>query len=86
MFVGKARSLPENIRQGWKGLPGRKTLAYYENPLITPLISFIVQAPGQNSIILFSVRNLLMFVIASLMFKSKVGAYPKVNPLKDDSF
>jgi len=25
-------NLPENIRLGWKGLPGTNTLAYYENP------------------------------------------------------
>jgi hypothetical protein len=43
MFVGKASSLTysealrlslaliTNIKLGWKGLPGTKTLAYYEN-------------------------------------------------------
>ncbi len=55
MFVGKARGLPEwstflaliqNIRLGWKDLPGTNTLAYYKNPLITAVKSFIVQAPG----------------------------------------
>jgi hypothetical protein len=41
MFAGKDRSLPlsgahesaltENIRLGWKSLPGANTLAYYKN-------------------------------------------------------
>jgi hypothetical protein len=31
---------------GWKGLSGTNTLAYYENPLITAVKSFIVQASG----------------------------------------
>jgi hypothetical protein len=34
MFAGKAgvypSEAPENIRPGWKGLPGTNTLAYYE--------------------------------------------------------
>jgi hypothetical protein len=30
----------------WKGLPGTNTLAYYENPSITAVKSFIVQAWG----------------------------------------
>ncbi len=29
--LGKAPSLPANIRLGWNGLPGINTLAYYEN-------------------------------------------------------
>ncbi len=36
---------PTKIRLGWKGLPRSNTLAYYENPLITTVKSFIVQAP-----------------------------------------
>jgi hypothetical protein len=34
LFTGKARAYPTptNIRLGWKGLAGTKTLAYYENP------------------------------------------------------
>ncbi len=35
---------PTNTRLGWKGLPGSNTLAYYENPQITAVKSFIVQA------------------------------------------
>jgi hypothetical protein len=58
MFAGKARvyqreaplkcrllASPTNIRLSWKGLPGTNTLAYYKNPLITVIKSFIVQAP-----------------------------------------
>jgi hypothetical protein len=44
--LGKAPALPANIRLGWKGLPGTNTLAYYENPYITAVRSFTVQAPG----------------------------------------
>jgi hypothetical protein len=37
-------SLLANIILGWKGLPRTNTQAYYENPLITAVKSFIVQA------------------------------------------
>jgi hypothetical protein len=40
--LGQARSLLANIGVGWKSLPGKNTLAYYKNPLITAVISFIV--------------------------------------------
>jgi hypothetical protein len=54
MFAGKTEAypsevpfrcstLPTNIRLGWKSLPGTNTLAYYKNPQITAVISFIVQ-------------------------------------------
>ncbi len=43
-------ALPANIRLGWKGLSGTNTLAYYENPYITAVKSFIVQAPEPNVI------------------------------------
>jgi hypothetical protein len=36
-----APALPTNIRLGLKGLPGTNTLAYYGNPQITDVISFI---------------------------------------------
>jgi len=29
--LGQALALSENIRLGWKGLPGTNTLAYYKN-------------------------------------------------------
>ncbi len=45
-LVGYALALPSNIKLGWKGLPETNTLAYYENPQITAVKSFIVQAPG----------------------------------------
>jgi hypothetical protein len=35
-----------NNRQGWKGLPGTNTLAYYENLPITAVKSFIGLAHG----------------------------------------
>ncbi len=41
-------ALPENIRLGLKGLPETNTLAYFKNPLITTVKSFIVQAPVLN--------------------------------------
>jgi hypothetical protein len=41
-----APALPINIRLGWRGLPETNALAYYENPYITAVKSFIVQAPG----------------------------------------
>jgi hypothetical protein len=32
LHMGRLRALPENIRLGWKGLPGTNALAYYEMP------------------------------------------------------
>ncbi len=60
MFVGNATGLPlsgapENIRLGWRGLSGTNTLACYENPEITAVKSFIVQAPGPNVVMLFTI-------------------------------
>jgi hypothetical protein len=33
-------ALPTNIRQGWKGLPGKNALAYSEYSYITDIKSF----------------------------------------------
>jgi hypothetical protein len=38
-------ALPENFRLGWKGLPGKNTQAYYENPQIMSVKGFIGLAP-----------------------------------------
>ena len=46
MFVGKTRNILTTIRLGWKGLPGTNSLAYYENPSITTVKSFVGMAPG----------------------------------------
>ena len=46
---GRLLTLLSNIRLGWKGLPRTNTLAYYENPLITAVKSFIVQAPEYST-------------------------------------
>jgi hypothetical protein len=43
---GRPLALPTNIRLGWTGLPGRNTLAYYENLKITAVKSLIVKALG----------------------------------------
>jgi hypothetical protein len=54
MLVGTARD------QNQSGEPEANTLAYYENPYITAVISFIVQAPGPNVIkILFVIYSIL---------------------------
>ncbi len=57
MFAGKAGAYPSeapfrysnlgyaNIRLGWKGLPRTNTLAYYENPSIMAVKSFVGLAP-----------------------------------------
>jgi hypothetical protein len=44
-----ALALPAIIRLGRKGLPGKNTLAYYENLKITDRKSFIIFGPGINS-------------------------------------
>ncbi len=38
------------IRVGWKGFPGTNTLVYYENPKITAVISFMIQARGDRKL------------------------------------
>jgi hypothetical protein len=45
VLLGYSAALLENIRLGWKGLPGIITLAYYENSLITDVKSFITLVP-----------------------------------------
>ncbi len=45
-LLGKAPALPANLRLGWRGLPGKNILAYYEKPQITVVKSFITLAPG----------------------------------------
>jgi hypothetical protein len=37
---------PTNIRQGWKGLLGTNTLAFYEHLLITTVKAFIRLGPA----------------------------------------
>ncbi len=37
------------MKLSWKGLPGTNTLAYYENPKITAVKSFIGVGPGGQS-------------------------------------
>ena len=70
MFAGKEGAYPSevpfrcstlgyapttNIRLGWKGLPGTNSLAYFENPLITAVISFMIQAPRANNMKIITV-------------------------------
>jgi hypothetical protein len=38
---GMPLALPTNIKLGKKGLPGTNTIAYYKNPQITTVKSFI---------------------------------------------
>jgi hypothetical protein len=47
-LLDRLLALPTNIRLGWKGFPQSNTLAYYENPLITSVKSFIRLAPEQS--------------------------------------
>ncbi len=42
---GYAFTLPTNFRLNWVGLPETKTLAYYENSLITAVKSFVTFGP-----------------------------------------
>jgi hypothetical protein len=53
--------LSTSIRLGWKGLPGENTLAYYENPKITAVKFFIVQALA-NKLECFSVVSFFRLV------------------------
>jgi hypothetical protein len=42
----KVPALPENIKPGWKCLPGKNALAYYEKAELTAIKSFITLATG----------------------------------------
>jgi hypothetical protein len=46
--LGLALALPENTRLGQKGLLGTNTVAYYGNPSITGVISFLAQGAVHN--------------------------------------
>ncbi len=50
LLSGKLQSevLPANIRLGWKGLAGTKTIAYYENSYITAVKCLITFDPNVN--------------------------------------
>ncbi len=41
-------ALPTNIKQGWKGLPGKNSIAYFELSQIVAVKSFITLGPGAN--------------------------------------
>jgi hypothetical protein len=45
---GRLLTFPTNIRLGWKGLQGTKTLAYYKQEYITPVKSFVEFTPGNS--------------------------------------
>jgi hypothetical protein len=47
--LGHTVALPANIRLGWKGLLGTNTQAYYENPYITAVKSFIGLVPERSN-------------------------------------
>jgi hypothetical protein len=47
--MGRLVAFPTDFGQGWKGLPGTYTLAYYKNSLITALKSFIKLFLGRQS-------------------------------------
>jgi hypothetical protein len=51
--LGWALVLPPNIILGWRGLPGTNTQAYYKNPSITAVKSYIILPPGVDLIKLF---------------------------------
>jgi hypothetical protein len=42
------QALPENIRLGWKGLPGTNALAYYEKLSLMAVKSFITLATARH--------------------------------------
>jgi hypothetical protein len=87
---------PTTIRLGWKGLSGTNTLAYYENPQIIAVKSFIVQAlvckkPCHYSIScgckgLTGTNTLAYFTSSSVMKeKSLITLITGVNGMKNIS-
>ncbi len=45
---GSAPALSTNIRLGWKGLPGKNALAYFEKSKLTAVKSFITLTPRSH--------------------------------------
>jgi hypothetical protein len=52
-------ALIKNIRPGWKGSPGKNTLAYFVNLQIKTVKSFIVQALDVNVLCITEALKLL---------------------------
>jgi hypothetical protein len=80
--LSQAPAFPTNIGLGWKSLPGTNTVAYYKNPQITAVISFIVQAHGCFNVAMPSVilPNVVAPEAAGLLRSAK-GSF---TPLIDD--
>ncbi len=74
---GKLLALPTNIRLGWKSLPGTNTLAYYENPQITAILGFIVQAPGQIWLSLWVRLGALEWNTWKVIHSGRLRLYPQ---------
>jgi len=89
MFAGKAElstfqvlhsRVGTNIRLGWKGLSRTSTLAFYENPLITAVKSFIFQAPVNiRPAVKASKRQTLQLICVSCDEKKSFLKSAKVN-------
>ncbi len=56
-LYGRLLALPTNIRLGWKGLPGKNALAYYEKSKLTAIKSFIILATGSSGEMLKEMRS-----------------------------
>jgi hypothetical protein len=70
-----APAQPTNIRLGWKGLPGTNTLAYYENPNIRAVKSFIELTPVYIITLITAVINSVsIFVIISHFLLAQTNA------------
>jgi hypothetical protein len=68
-----APALLANSRLGWKGLPGKNTLAYCENSQITERKSFIKLSPGlerrRKEYVLIRLKNFTnVFLIPLMVF------------------
>jgi len=64
--------LPTNIGLGYKGSSGTHTLANYENPQITAVMSFKVHALGKD----YYIYDWKFQSVANVIFKSSALAYP----------
>ncbi len=68
VFVGKA--LPAHTRLGWEGLPVTNTLAYYGNPQITAVMSFMIQAQG--CVFTKNLKNDFYLIFYNIAFLKKI--------------
>jgi hypothetical protein len=69
--LGRLPALSANIRLGWKGLPGKRTIVCYKNSQLIAVKSFITLAPDFIEI---NAKNRKTFSLKKRIATSDIGA------------